>query len=123
MSIRILNYPERERIKHRDGCSNEERDYSHWHRFLDSVYRPHEPLDELGIPGVSLADRNDDFFVSDDVKPDFKTYQKWKRDFPGWSYGPLRPSHAAWRSEYARQKLPMNVFYSSMRPGRVKHKE
>jgi hypothetical protein len=51
--------------------------------------------------------------VPDDVYPDFETYRSRKRDFTGWSYGPMTPVTCGLEARVlGGHALPMNVFYN-----------
>ena len=98
--MQVLNYSEREKLKASGNIDDINR--AHHHRFLEGVY-------------FSGDDRGDVRVLPDDIEPTAETHKGWKEQFPGWSYGVLRPGHSAWKQEYASAKLPMNHFYRGLR--------
>lgn len=86
--MKILNHQEREALK-KSGCK-EDIDYSHWHRFLSCIYNEGDEV------------------IKELLQPSLEEYIGWQKDFPGWSIGPMRPSHTAWKSRYYIIDLPMN---------------
>lgn len=88
--MKVLDYGEREALK--ESGRQEDIDWSHWHRFLSSLYGD----------GVEVNLQT--------VSPSFEEYKEWKLKFPGWSMGKLSRRHAAWNPSYNSTELPMNVF-------------
>lgn len=88
--IKVMSYDERENLKRTGNCDDIDR--AHWHRFLESVNGP-----DVELPAP--------------VRPSFSEYQIWKQQFIGWSYGPLRCGHSAWKDQFASIELPMNEYY------------
>lgn len=49
--------------------------------------------------------------------PRMDEYYEWIDTFPGWFNGPMTPSHIAWKPEYSKINLPMNVFFPESMQG------
>jgi len=71
----ILPYQERERLKM--ISYQKYGDEARWHRFMDQMFD-------------SVVPENLRFYIPS-VHPSFEEYQRWLKDFPGWSYGSMGP--------------------------------
>ena len=99
--MRIMPHNEREAIKRaafRAGDTETEA-LGRYHRFLETLFGRCGEVEDAEIP------------VS------FETYSQWLRDYPGWSYGYMRPTRSCWRAEYANVAPPMNAVYRSFEAG------
>lgn len=92
--MKILDYSQRETMKMYAGGQKDLIDYSHWQRFLESV--------------------NNCMEINDHEFPDFVIYQRWLKEYPGWSHGKMDRDHFSWKPEYEGKKHPMNYYYDRM---------
>lgn len=98
--MKVLEYHEREALK--KSGRQADTDWSHWHRFLASLYGDGAEVD------------------LHTVRPSFEDYKAWKLEFPGWSIGKLSQTHAAWSPNYNSKELPMNEFLKEFEYVRAK---
>lgn len=98
-TLELMSYVQQEEMKqYWELCGNDHKNsllvhYSHYHRFLYSI---------------QTFNRHEDI-----IGPSFEEYIGWKQLFPGWSYGPFSPRHAAYKHiKLIPNSFPMNEFYS-----------